>query len=1081
MQINCKKCLRQIKSLSRSEYCAKCDSFFHDQCIYYEQLPFICNNCMSTALPFMSIEDDDFLEIIHPTYYNQLNLKHNYILNNLNNISNHLLSNDPDILFPNSHSPYINHEQFLKDNEKNKSDDLSLFHMNTVSLYKKIDEIRELTSSLKNPLKCIGISETRLTHNSILNVDIPNYNFYHKPSNTSAGGVGMYIHNSINATIRHDLNLNIDKVEDLWFELLNHHDKNKNIIIAIIYRHPSYLINDLNSFINAMRNNLSKITSSNTTAFIMGDINLNLLIHDKHKEINEYLNTMYDNFFHPLITNPTRLPTNPNKTPSLLDHIFTNSNNNNIKSCIPLLHISDHLPVSAVLPNLSDKKNKPKTKKRYWKDINKNAFITDLNIKLNNFIPHNLNNDVNSSFDKFQNIFLEILNNHAPLREISNREYRLSLHPWINKSLLKSIKKKQKMYITHFLGNNDSKILYYKNYCNILSKVKCKLKQDYFKRKFDQQKSDVKGTWRVINQIIKIKSTKKSNFSLNINNQLSTDPAQISTHFNNFFSNVGKNLVEQIPPSSKMFSNYLHNPIDKKFKFEPTTQIEIYEIISNLKNSSSCGIDNIPTKIIKEAASSICTPLEFIFNKSLQDGIFPNAMKTAKIIPIYKSGDNTNVNNYRPISLLTIFSKILEKLAFSRLMKFITDNNILCEDQFGFRKNNSTNLALLEFTDSIHHHLDNNRYVGTLFLDLSKAFDSVDLDILLNKLKYYGITSHTHIHNWFSSYLLNRNQIVEINQFHSHSNTVTHGVPQGSVLGPLLFLLYINDLVKSSSLLNFRLFADDTLLFLADSNLETLQSNMNTELDHVMEWMRANKLTINVTKTKAMVFHSNKKSIPQDFTFTLGTTSIPYVKSTKYLGLTFDDRLSWSFHLNNIKIKLSKSLGALFKIRNYCPPPVLRNIYFSLIYPFLLYGILCWGCSSDSKLKPLQTTQNKILRCMTFSAHDSHANPLYKQLNLLKIKDIFYQQCSLFMFKYHNSLLPNKFNNYFISMSNIHNYNTRQVYNNYFPIRYKTNFGLYSPSSFCRHIWNLYTPEMKDLPLQTFKYEVSTLLRLDYD
>ena len=203
-------------------------------------------------------------------------------------------------------------------------------------------------------------------------------------------------------------------------------------------------------------------------------------------------------------------------------------------------------------------------------------------------------------------------------------------------------------------------------------------------------------------------------------------------------------------------------------------------------------------------------------------------------------------------------------------------------------------------------------------------------------------------------------------------------------------------------------------------------------------------------------------------------------KSTKYLGIIFDDTLSWSHHLNNLKLKLSRSLGALYKIRNYCNSSLLRQLYFSIVYPHLLYGILSWGCSSDNKLKALQIAQNKILRCLTFSSPDSHSNPLYTRLNILKVKDIFYLQCSLLMHNLHHSILPNTFSNYFTNISSVHEHHTRYRLN-YFTPHYNTNYGLCSPSSFCRHIWNIYTPDLKSLEFVNYKRTVGALLRLDYD
>ena len=386
----------------------------------------------------------------------------------------------------------------------------------------------------------------------------------------------------------------------------------------------------------------------------------------------------------------------------------------------------------------------------------------------------------------------------------------------------------------------------------------------------------------------------------------------------------------------------------------------------------------------------------------------------------------------------------------------------------------------MEISDKIQKYLDNNEFVGTLLLDLAKAFDTVDTDILLNKLFYYGIKGNNNkTLDWFSSYLKGRKQSVSINNHTSSLKNIYYGVPQGSVLGPILFLLYINDLHTCSDVLKFRLFADDTFIFLQNTDLFLLQYTMNYELQKVADWMRANKLTVNTMKTKSIIFHPKRKSINRGSYFSFNNYPIENEAYVKYLGITIDEKLTWKHHLLNVRIKLSKALGILYKIRNHCPPSTLRQLYFSLIYPHLQYGIMSWGCVSDYQLKPLQTLQNKILRCITHSKFDQHANTLYNRLNLLKIRDIFLLQYSLFMYKYYHSQLPIMFNNYFSPI--VHDYSTRYATANYSIPQFKTQYGLRSPTSFCLHIWSIYNQDIYMLPYNDFKKTVSALFRFDYD
>ena len=290
---------------------------------------------------------------------------------------------------------------------------------------------------------------------------------------------------------------------------------------------------------------------------------------------------------------------------------------------------------------------------------------------------------------------------------------------------------------------------------------------------------------------------------------------------------------------------------------EPCTPNEIQNIVNSLKNSKGLGLDGFSTSIIKQIITTILSPLTTIFNKSLESGVFPEKLKLAKVTPIYKSDDKKLLSNYRPISVLPIFSKILEKLMYVRLEKFIEKHNILCENQFGFREKHSTYMALLDICDQITRQLDSKAFSLGIFIDLSKAFDTIDHNILIAKLENYGVRGIAL--NWYKSYLTNRKQCVEIYGNTSTLKSITCGVPQGSILGPLLFLIYINDIVHVSPLMKFILFADDTNLLLHDKNLPNLILKANTEIQKISDWLKVNKLSLNIKKLTTYYFISDRK------------------------------------------------------------------------------------------------------------------------------------------------------------------------------------------------------------------------------
>ena len=334
---------------------------------------------------------------------------------------------------------------------------------------------------------------------------------------------------------------------------------------------------------------------------------------------------------------------------------------------------------------------------------------------------------------------------------------------------------------------------------------------------------------------------------------------EIANEFNNYFSNIGKNLASAIPTINLSFEHYLDSPQASSFYLFPTSAMEIENIISTLKPSKASGPFSIPTSLLKNLKMVISYPLEILFNHSFATGTVPKQFRLAKVIPIHKKGSVFAVSNYRPISLLSNFNKIIEKLMYNRLINYLGKLSIISDNHFGFRSKHSTIHALLLLTDKIQKAIDKGTYSCGIFLDLCKAFDTVNHNILLTKLEYYGVRGVAHA--WFTSYLSDRNQFVSLHGTNSEYQTLTCGVPQGSVLGPLLFLLYVNDICNCSSILEFHLFADDTNVFLSDTNIQKLELNLNIELGKVSHWLNANKLSLNIEKTSFVIFHPPQRKI----------------------------------------------------------------------------------------------------------------------------------------------------------------------------------------------------------------------------
>ena len=357
--------------------------------------------------------------------------------------------------------------------------------------------------------------------------------------------------------------------------------------------------------------------------------------------------------------------------------------------------------------------------------------------------------------------------------------------------------------------------------------------------------------------------------------------------FNDFFVNVADNITKKIPRSKKSPMDYLSNKNPHSFFISPSVPYEISDIIDQFKTGKSIGPNSIPMKLFKILSPYVSSPLSLIINESFQTGVFPTKMKQAKVIPLFKKGCSVTSSNYRPISLLSVFSKIIEKLMYKRLYNFLELHEVLYNLQFGFRASHSIDHALISLTESIKNTLDNKKYGCGIFIDLQKAFDTVNHQILLSKLEHYGIRGTALA--WFSSYLCNRSQYVSVNGHNSNCLNITCGVPQGSVLGPLLFLIYINDLPNSSTKLTFYLFADDTNIYYESHCLYKLQKVVNKELKLVKKWLDANKLALNVEKTNFIIFHSLKNLLHETVNIKIGKKHVKQVKYVKFLGLLLDE------------------------------------------------------------------------------------------------------------------------------------------------------------------------------------------------
>jgi hypothetical protein len=508
----------------------------------------------------------------------------------------------------------------------------------------------------------------------------------------------------------------------------------------------------------------------------------------------------------------------------------------------------------------------------------------------------------------------------------------------------------------------------------------------------------------------------------------------MSNAFNEFFTDIGPQLDKEIPISKRPGGSklYLNPRIPHSFLISPTNPQEIIDIVNTLDESKSSGPCSVPTKLLKLARHELAIPFSEICNASFNEGIFPEKNKVAKVIPSHKKGPTNDTNNYRPISLLSVFSKILEKLMAIRLTTYLELYEIIFPNQFGFRSGYSTTHSLISITETIKKTIDDKKYGCGVFIDLKKAFDTVNHNILLEKLEHYGIREIAN--SWFKSYLTDRTQYVHLNGFDSVTKDITCGVPQGSVLGPLLFLIYINDLPNISKKMKFYLFADDTNIYLESDDLKNLENTMNKELEKLHEWLCINRLSLNISKTNFVIFCAiNKPKIP--ITIIINKEAVDEVQQVKYLGILIDSQLTFKYHIDELNKKISRAIGVLYKLRPFVTSKILSNVYYAIVYPFLLYGIVIWGNTCKTYLEPIHILQKKFVRMATYKdgfpiipGPLTHTPPLFKKLKILTIYEILKLQIGLLVYESINNIGPSNNIIKFTMVSEIYSHETRYAY-----------------------------------------------------
>lgn len=906
--------------------------------------------------------------------------------------------------------------------------------------------------SIKSQIHVVILTETWIKNDlEALRLKLPNFtHYFNYRKHMRGGGVSVYVRNEL----KHEF-LEEECEEGnhfLWIHLSKF-----SLDIGAIYKQPSA---NTDEFLEKYAGYLSK----RKRVLVFGDFNLNLL--SKERPVKEYKIMIQENGLRILNNVNQKYCTRETlNSKSILDHVCTSLKENHFKLIIMESNLSDH--------------------KQIYFEVNRFKPERPKRVKYTTIDYENLYKTIDESntqeniYEKFEHsIHQAIAKNQIEKIKILN----LPKSDWINKNITNSIIERNILWHNHKKSPEDEELR--RKFLEKRNKVSREIqltKNQYYHKEFKKCEKNPFKMWQLINNLSNNKM-KDNGYpkKLLISECIISDDKAICESFNTFFATIGPKLANQIPKQYHSIqlaaSSTSKHSTQKLAHIDPTNIEEVRKIIKSLKTNTSSGIDGVNAKLIKYIDSLVAENFTACINKCLQEGYFPNSLKMAKVSPIFKSGNRLDPGNYRPISVLPVFSKVFEKILHNRLSSHLTNIDFLSSKQYGFRPQSSTLSACIDLVTNIKVNIDKKKIALGIFIDLKKAFDTVSHQKLLTKLHDIGVTDVAQ--NIFASYLTNRYQIVKIAKIQSDPQPITYGVPQGSILGPLLFLVYIDSIQHIGLKGDITLYADDTCLFYFDQSVDKIIEQAQQDLNILNTWLKSNLLTINIAKTNYIVFAAKNKIIGDFNQLTINDEPIQRVNQEKYLGLILDQQLTWKPHIDKIRAKVTSLTGALRGIVKCLPYKVRLTIYNSLAKSQLQYLIEIWGSAAKSHLNKLQTAQNKLIRILFGYKRLTSTVKIYKETKLMNLSQLH---------KYNTCILIRKIitkdirsNITFSKRSQIQKRITRQA-NHLILIKHRTNYGKKCITNEGAQHYNKIPDYIKDSKtITTFKNKLKYHIQKDF-
>ena len=884
----CPSCNKVVKNNHKRCECICCHSTTHAKCTktstkhFNARIPrkWTCSNCLVSYLPFRNVRDlTDMLS--------------------------------QDRIIESNYSPLHDESRPSLSIRGN----LSIFHLNTQSMLSSFAEFTLLVETYK--MDIITLSETWLKDdpNVLQYVTIPGYQFIYKNRDTKrGGGVGLYIKDTIKYKERKDIQKLETTIEHIWIEIAGKNRNNK-LLLGTFYQ-PDSDTASKTVWIDKLESLLSKINSIWDGSMVLaGDTNINLLSNNVTTDKYQQLLSLFN------LKNVINEPTRSGKT--LIDHIITNIPDKIVSSgVIPCETVSDHDSpyINVKIPNV---RYSPRYKFiRSYKNFDLEKYQEDFE-QIPFHVIYNIT-DPDEKLEVMNNLILKCIEAHAPLKRCKMTRPPA---PWMRDLQINELQSER-----NYLRKKAHQTKLEKDWTlfrNVRNKLKTKIRETkrlFYKKALSCNRP--KEVWSTINRILKPR-----------NRTIAHDPDELNEHFNTVATHL-TNLKSKTNSELHAFIDGMPTTRNTDFAIQETNYSEIKSALENIRNDCSAGYDNIPINLLKPVSNSIISPLVHIINTFIEHKSFPEAWKTARISPIPKIESPSKPSDFRPISVLPILSKVFERIVLNQLVHHI--ESLYQNTQHGFRKSRSTVTCLLKLRDDILRAMDRGEVTIAVFADYSKAFDTIDYNILISKLAKLKF-SKTFLH-WITEYLTNRKHFVQINDKSSSLLNTTFGVPQGSILGPVIFNLYVTDMsthLKSSESLQY---ADDTTLYThcKPAQLQQQTNHLATDLSNLKNWSSASNLVFNGNKTKAMLFSTKQMSrlhkLNVDRNISCDDEQFLSVKTLKILGITFNQHLEWTHHINNVIKSCYSTLKALKQLKRIIPFKLKCQLINSLVLSKLNYG-----------------------------------------------------------------------------------------------------------------------------------------------